>query len=65
MSRRKTTLSPRQTEIMRLVSVGKTDKEIAGDLGISPRTVNHHIRIVFTRLRVKCRIMAVLRLKRL
>jgi DNA-binding NarL/FixJ family response regulator len=35
-------LTPRQTEILRLVASGRTTKEIARDLGISPKTVEFH-----------------------
>ena len=35
-------LTPRQTEILRLVASGKTTKEIARHLGISPKTVEFH-----------------------
>jgi DNA-binding NarL/FixJ family response regulator len=37
-----TSLTPRQTEILRLVASGRTTKEIARDLGISPKTVEFH-----------------------
>lgn len=36
------TLTARQMEILRLVASGKTTKEIARDLGISPKTVEFH-----------------------
>jgi DNA-binding NarL/FixJ family response regulator len=35
-------LTPRQTEILRLVASGLTTKEVARDLGISPKTVEFH-----------------------
>lgn len=35
-------LTLRQTEILRLVASGRTTKEIARDLGISPKTVEFH-----------------------
>lgn len=35
-------LTPRQTEILRLVAAGRTTKEVARDLGISPKTVEFH-----------------------
>lgn len=35
-------LTPRQMEILRLVASGQTTKEIARDLGISPKTVEFH-----------------------
>jgi DNA-binding NarL/FixJ family response regulator len=34
--------TPRETEIIRLLAVGKTNKEIAGQLGITLRTVETH-----------------------
>lgn len=37
-----TQLTVRQTEILRLVASGRTTKEIARDLGISPKTVEFH-----------------------
>lgn len=42
-------LSAREQEILRLVSQGMTDKQIAGRLYISPRTVQNHL----TRMREK------------
>jgi FixJ family two-component response regulator len=37
-----TRLSPRQREVMRLVSAGKRNKQVAGDLGLSEITVKIH-----------------------
>jgi len=42
----KHTLSPRQTQIMRLLCRGFVAKEIAGEFGISFHTVKMHIRTV-------------------
>ncbi|MBX3059240.1 MAG: response regulator transcription factor [Anaerolineae bacterium] len=36
-------LSEQQLAILRLIAAGKTDKEIACHLGISPRTVQYHL----------------------
>jgi DNA-binding CsgD family transcriptional regulator len=36
-------LTPREREVMRLSAVGLTSAEIAGELGMSPRTVNQHV----------------------
>ena len=40
-------LSPRQSEIVKLVLQGKADKQIAGDLDISLATVRTHMRRLF------------------
>jgi DNA-binding CsgD family transcriptional regulator len=36
-------LSLREVEVLRLIAAGKTDREIADELFISPRTVGHHV----------------------
>lgn len=54
-------LSPRQAEILRLISRGKTDKEIASELALKLPTVKSHLRVVFVRLRVHTRAQAVFR----
>ena len=36
-------LTPRQREVLRLVAAGRTDKEVARALGLSPRTVEMHV----------------------
>src|SRR5947208_3284509 len=46
-------LSPRQTEILKLVAEGKTTKQIALDLAISVKTVETHRMALMTRLGVK------------
>jgi DNA-binding CsgD family transcriptional regulator len=56
-----TPLSPRQAEILRLISRGKTDKEIAAELQLSIATVKTHLRAAFARLRVRSRAQAVFR----
>jgi two-component system, LuxR family, response regulator FixJ len=43
-------LSPRQTEVMRLVADGLSNKEIASRLGISPRTVENYRAWVMERM---------------
>jgi DNA-binding CsgD family transcriptional regulator len=49
-------LTPQQAEISRLVAVGETNKEIARRLVISHRTVDHHLRNIFTTLGVRSRV---------
>lgn len=45
-------LTPRQTEILRLVASGRTTKEVARDLGISPKTVEFHRSQIMDRIGV-------------
>ncbi|HOB32026.1 MAG TPA: helix-turn-helix transcriptional regulator [Verrucomicrobiota bacterium] len=54
-------LSPRQNQIMELISQGHTDKAIAAELGLSVHTVNNHVRVIYRRLNVHCRVSAVCR----
>ncbi len=48
-------LSPRETEILALVSRGLENKQIAAELGISEATVKTHLKGVFGRLGVSSR----------
>ena len=52
-------LTPRESECLRLVSVGKSDEEIGAQLGISPRTVRFHVGNAKAKLGVATRIQAV------
>jgi DNA-binding NarL/FixJ family response regulator len=51
-------LSVREEEVLTLVSRGMTDREIAEHLGISPRTVGHHVGNVLAKLGVHNRAVA-------
>jgi DNA-binding NarL/FixJ family response regulator len=43
------TVTPRDQQVLNLLSQGCSNKEIGGELSISPRTVKHHLRILFVR----------------
>jgi len=42
-------ITPRDEEVLRLLAQGCSNKEIAGCLNISPRTVKQHLRTLFQR----------------
>ena len=54
-----TSLSPRENEILVLVTCGRTTKEIAGDLAIAESTVNWHVSNAITKLGASTRAEAV------
>jgi DNA-binding CsgD family transcriptional regulator len=54
-------LTPRQTELLRLVAAGHTNTQIARRLGISEATVRSHLENIHTRLHVSSRTAAVTR----
>jgi DNA-binding CsgD family transcriptional regulator len=49
-------LSRREVEIARLVASGKTSREIAGNLSLSPRTVEMHVHNVLVKLDCRSRV---------
>jgi DNA-binding CsgD family transcriptional regulator len=56
-----TPLTPRQTELLRLVADGHTNGQIARRLGLSEGTVRTHLENIYGRLQVSSRTAAVLR----
>jgi DNA-binding CsgD family transcriptional regulator len=57
----KTTLRPRQRECLHWVSQGKSSADIGRMLGLSPRTVDEHVRGACSSLEVRTRVQAVAR----
>ena len=51
-------LSAREVEVLELVAQGLTDAQVAERLHLSPRTVGHHLRSVYRKLRVPSRAAA-------
>lgn len=54
-------LSPRESEILLLISEGFANKEIAYQLSISERTVQFHIKSLFEKLRASSRTDVVIK----
>ncbi|MFI1034233.1 LuxR C-terminal-related transcriptional regulator [Streptomyces sp. NPDC020951] len=54
-----THLTAQQLLVARLAADGATNREIAARLALSPRTIDHHLRGVFTRLGIRSRIELV------
>ena len=57
MARRSRTdsLTNREVEILRRVTSGLTNRQLAEELGISTRTIDAHLRSVYAKLGVKSR----------
>jgi len=43
-------LSPREGEVLREIARGKSNKEIAGDLGLTESTVKSHVNSILSKL---------------
>jgi DNA-binding CsgD family transcriptional regulator len=54
-------LSTRQRAVLEWIGRGKSNKEIAKDLGITPETVKSHVKNIFAKLAVGRRAQAVAR----
>jgi DNA-binding CsgD family transcriptional regulator len=51
-------LTPRELQVLRLVSAGKTNKAIAAELSVSAKTVDRHLSNILTKLNVPSRAAA-------
>lgn len=57
---RRAALTRRQMEVFRLLGEGKTNKEMARALGLSPNTVKLHVSAILRRLKLKSRLQVAL-----
>jgi DNA-binding NarL/FixJ family response regulator len=48
-------LTPRETEVLRLLAGGRTSREIAAELSLSIRTVGRHITNIYTKIGARTR----------
>ena len=46
-------VTPREQQVLNLLAQGCSNKEIAGQLSISPRTVKQHLRTLFLRAGIR------------
>lgn len=58
-------LTPREIEVLKALSGGKANKQIARALGISEKTVKNHITNIYTKLEVNARTEAALKAVRM
>jgi len=54
-------LSPRERNILEQIGQGRSNKQIALELGIAPETVKSHVKNIFVKLAVEKRAQAVSR----
>jgi len=58
-------ISERELEVLALLAAGRSNKEIAGRLGVSPNTVKTHVAKLYDKLEVKRRTQAIRRAREL
>ncbi len=54
-------ISRREVEVLRLLSAGKTSRQIADQLFVSKRTVDFHLQNLYAKLQVRNRVQALAR----
>ena len=54
-------LSERETQVLRYISTGGSNKDVARHLGISPSTVRTHVESVFRKLQCSTRAAATVK----
>jgi DNA-binding NarL/FixJ family response regulator len=58
-------ISEREFEVLELLAAGRSNKEIAGQLNVSPNTVKTHVAKLFEKLEVRRRTEAIMRAREL
>lgn len=58
-------MSPRELQVLELLAAGRSNKEIASDLDVSPNTVKTHVARLYERLEASRRTEAVMRAREL
>lgn len=53
-------LTPRQLDVLEMLASGKSNKEIAQDMGIAPATVKNHLETIFEKMGASNRTQAVM-----
>jgi DNA-binding NarL/FixJ family response regulator len=53
-------LTDREVDVLRLVANGLSNKQIAGELTLSPKTVGRHVEHIYTKLGISTRPAATL-----
>jgi HD-GYP domain-containing protein (c-di-GMP phosphodiesterase class II)/DNA-binding CsgD family transcriptional regulator len=53
-------LTDREVEVLRLVAKGKSNREVAAELVIAPKTVGHHVEHIYAKIGVRTRAGAAL-----
>jgi DNA-binding NarL/FixJ family response regulator len=52
-------LTPRESEILTWLAHGKTDREVASMVGLSEKTIHHHVERILNKLQARNRTHAV------